>query len=172
MLHPAIRLGPSAIQGIGLIADRPISWGEIVWALDRNVPIWSLSDVELWPRERQEEFDKYSFQCGEDRFALTDGAERYMNHSCDPNTWWMDDTTLVACRDIQVSEEVTYDYTTCDIARQYTRSCNCGSKYCRKTITNNDYLDAEWQRKHGTHLPSFVLRAIEKQKNTNNQLKG
>ena len=36
----------------------------------------------------------------------------FQNHSCDPTTWWVDDITLVARRDILPGEEITYDYGT------------------------------------------------------------
>lgn len=36
----------------------------------------------------------------------------FENHSCDPTTWFVDDITMNARRDILPGEEITYDYST------------------------------------------------------------
>ena len=69
-------------------------------------------------------------------------------------------TTLVALRDIQAGEEITYDYSTADIDRAFEMKCRCGSSRCRGTISNLDYLDPAWQDHYGSKLPPHVLAAI------------
>jgi hypothetical protein len=36
--------------------------------------------------------------------------DHYLNHSCDPNVWMIDEVTLAARRDIAKGEEVVADY--------------------------------------------------------------
>lgn len=165
MLISSIKLvHKNVIEGYGLITDTKINKGEIIWRLDPREKVIELSEVKQWPLEKQEEFEQFSYQCGENQFIIPRGISKYMNHSCDPNVWWKDSRTQFAYRDIQAGEELTYDYPTCDILRDYSMKCNCGSKCCRKVVTNKDYLDTEWQKKYGMHLPAHVLKAIEESK--------
>lgn len=160
MLHPSIELrNKGAIQGNGLFANRLIRKGELVWELDE--PTYSWKEIEKWDKERRKAFDRYGFQCGIDRFSLPEGLSKHMNHSCNPNTWWNSSDSIVASRDIHTNEEVTYDYSSCDINLQFDMECHCGSTRCRGRITNRDYLISEWQKQYGLNLPPHVLSAIE-----------
>ena len=38
----------------------------------------------------------------------------FLNHSCDPNTWFDGEEILVARREINTDDEITFDYATCD----------------------------------------------------------
>ena len=44
-----------------------------------------------------------------------------MNHSCDPTCWFTDEDpeVMVACRDIQEGEEITYDYATSETINSF-----------------------------------------------------
>ena len=87
-----------------------------------------------------------------------------MNHSCDPNTWFIDDTFMVARRAIVKGEEVTYDYATSesDANDDLIESvCNCGSQVCRGTIRPTDYATSSFlQETYGEHVMSHVLRKL------------
>ncbi len=163
MLHPAIVVGEGdTIHGKGLVATAPIPEGEVVWAMDPGARIVPCAEVAAWPPEEQEAFRLVGYQCSDDAMAVCEGIERYMNHSCDPNTWWADDHTLVARRDIAPGEEVTYDYATTETACVWAMPCACGSPDCRGLVTNRDCLDPAWQARYGNHLPGHVRRAIER----------
>jgi SET domain-containing protein len=82
-----------------------------------------------------------------DGHTLIDAAHggneaRYINHSCEPNCEAVEDDRRIyieALRDIDVGEELTYDYnlqmtgrvTPAD-RRRY--ACNCGARSCRGTM--------------------------------------
>ena len=160
MLHSAIEVhSKGAIHGNGLFANRLIRKGELVWELDE--PTYSWKEIEKWDKERRKAFDCYGFQCGIDRYSLPEGPSKQMNHSCDPNTWGASSDSLVARWDIHANEEVTYDYSTCDINLVFDMECHCGSPSCRERITNRDYMNPEWQKQYGLNLPPYVLAAIE-----------
>ncbi len=160
MLHSAIEVRrKSTIHGNGLFTTRLIRKGTLVWELDE--PTFTREEIKTWSAERRMAFDRYGFQCGVDRYSLPEDLSREMNHSCDPNTWWSGSDSLVARRDIQTDEEVTYDYSTCDIDLVFDIECHCGTPHCRKRITNRDYLDPDWQKQYGLNLPPHVLAAIE-----------
>jgi len=161
MLHPAVAASrEDSIHGVCLVAARRIEKGELVWELDE--PKYTWKEIESWSEERRRDFDWYGFQCGVDRYSSPQGLSREMNHSCDPNTWWSGSTYLVARRDIETGEEITYDYSTSDVDHVFEMECSCGSPLCRGTISNRDYLDPAWQQRYGTNLPPHVLAAIER----------
>ena len=160
MLHSEIEVrGRGMIHGNGLFATRLIRKGELVWELDE--PTYSWKEIERWDENRRRDFDWYGFQCGVDRYSSPEGISREMNHSCEPNTWWAGSDSLVAQQDILTNEEVTYDYSSCDIDLVFEIECHCGSTLCRGKITNRDYMNFEWQEQYGLNLPPHVLVAIE-----------
>jgi len=78
-------------------------------------------------------------------FGLRDGTEvidghgtaMFINHSCDPNceTDEIDDRVwIIAIRDIDAGEELTYDYMLYDGDEDDPAPCYCGSKKCRGTM--------------------------------------
>ena len=85
-----------------------------------------------------------------------------MNHRCDPNTGWLDDETMIATRDIQCGEELTYDYATSEIDGTFRPSwrCKCGDYGCRGIITAADCLDSDLQMRHEGLIPSWTLEYI------------
>lgn len=163
MNHPALYVAEQGvIQGRGVLTSAPLRPGEVVWTLDADAQIVPWAEVERWTAEQREAFQWIAYQCSADALAVCDGLGRYMNHSCDPNTWWADSCTLVARRDIRAGEEVTCDYACTDILMSYAWPCRCGSECCRGTVSNRDYLDPAWQARYGLHLPAHVLAAIER----------
>lgn len=162
MLHKHIKLvDRGVIQGKGLVAQGLIRAGEVVSKLEPDQPTTPISEILTWTEAKQNELLHYSYQCSETHFVSEQGPEKYMNHSCDPNTWWQDDDTMIARRDIQPGEEVTYDYATTELAIPFEMACRCGSDMCRGTITHRDYLDSAWQKRFGEHLPAHTRKAIE-----------
>ena len=161
MLHPLVRLYDNdMIEGRGLVAAGLIHAGEVVSRLEPNQPMFLIEEVITWPEEEQDDLLHYAYQCDETHVVSEQGDERFMNHSCDPNTWWLDDDTMIARRDIQPGEELTYDYATTEIAIPFEMTCQCGCPNCRGIVTNHDYEDRVWQAQYGKYLPRHTLAAI------------
>lgn len=158
MLHKSIQIRKSSIEGTGLIATEFIPKGTIIWYLDSDEEKLTLDQLKKLPQKIQ----KLAYQYKDDYIIVRDGSQ-YMNHSCDPNTWWRDDETLEALRDIHPGDEVTYDYATAEIDEHFRSDwhCNCGAKNCRKIITSKDCLTAEFRKKYQKHLPSWTLKFIK-----------
>ena len=58
----------------------------------------------------------------------------FINHSCEPNSAFTGERTLVALRPIASGEEVTMDYSTTEADVAWSMSCFCGSAACRATL--------------------------------------
>ena len=119
----------SKIHGTGAFANRNFKKGEIV------------IKYHLKPLTKQEfnnlsESEKHftSFQDG--KHWLFPSPERYVNHSCEPNTNPnLKERCDFALRDITKGEEITTDYSKDDVPG-LNMKCNCGSKKCKKIINN------------------------------------
>jgi len=179
-VHHLVKVEQASQKGLGLFATGVIQEGEIVaWESaevyqgikdsrpGKKLMTWAQIE-ERWPDKREREhFAGYSYQVGEDLFLIPLREDdlvitTYQNHSCDPNTWWADDFTLVARRTIIAGEEVTFDYSTSEsLDNPEMPECFCGSSFCRKKLDPNDYLKPELIEKYGDHWISY-LRARQK----------
>lgn len=167
MLHPAVKLLESKIEGKGIFTSEFIPKGTVVWKLDSNDKLLSFRQWNELPEEKK----KYAYQCG-DKYVIVSDISIYLNHSCDPNLWWKDDATLVARREILPGQELTYDYAMSDIDPRTMPDmpCGCGAKNCRKVITAKDCLDPGLQKRHKGHLPSWVIEFIKKNSKGKNRI--
>lgn len=161
MLHPAIEaVMGDVIHGSGLVARGFIGAGEVVSQVEPTATTMRIADLLALTPDEQERLLHHAYQCSEDLLMFEGEPEHLMNHSCDPNVWWLDDQTMVARRDIQPGEEVTYDYAMTEVHVPLDMVCGCGSPMCRGRVTNRDHLDPAWQARYGHHLPGHTLRAM------------
>jgi len=138
----------SRIHGYGMVALRRFAAGERV----------CYGDGVLW-RDDEEFDDTYALIlhsddvadgeapiAGDKRALFWDLADqtRWLNHSCDPNSvveakWAPSKQTVIAwwtaLRDIEIGEEVTYDYA---FAASVAEPCYCGAAGCRGVIVDPD----------------------------------
>jgi hypothetical protein len=163
VLNPKIALvEDNVIHGKGLVATDFIKKGEFISRLGADRPKYAIADVLKWSAEEQEALTLYGYQCDDDTIVVEAIPDRYMNHSCDANTWWSDDDTMIAQRDIVPGEEITYDYATTEITLPYEMNCRCGTSLCRRRVTHLDYQLPEWQARYDGHVPGHTQRAIER----------
>ena len=124
-----VRVGPSRIAGQGLFAAQDIKKGtRIIQYIGARIP-------KAESAERLAQGNAYIFAFNErydiDGKTLKNKA-RYINHSCDPNcealvtkrTIW-----IVALRDIQAGEELTYNYGY-ELTETPLHPCTCGTQNC------------------------------------------
>lgn len=183
--HPNIRLRAceNKDKGLGLFAIDKIKKGEVVWKHQPDPygrmtgKIYSKAEVEeLW-KDDLDWFWHWAYRCGEDKFLgpLTKEcpnreATYYQNHSCEPTTWWEDEITLTALRDIEAGEEITFDYATSESNEDELGLCKClcGSASCRGQLKGDDYLRPEIIERYGDHFQPYLRERIRKIKATEN----
>jgi len=136
MFIPKIEKRTSKIEGLGLFANKKIFKGEIIWTFTPGtVKVIAVDEFEKLPKDEQQVWVDHCYQMG-DRFYMDVDDARLMNHSCEPNI--IDNpndgaATLVAARDIEKDEEVTWSYL--PYMNPYQAfSCYCGSKHCVGTV--------------------------------------
>jgi uncharacterized protein len=135
---------PSAIQGLGGFAIRPIP---------RGTRVVEYTGERITHAEADARYDDarvrrhHTFLLTVDRDTVIDaarggGVARFLNHSCGPNCATFVEkgrAFIVALRAIAPGEELAYDYA---IAREggadeeepQRYACRCGSRHCRGTL--------------------------------------
>ncbi|MER6950232.1 SET domain-containing protein-lysine N-methyltransferase [Nonomuraea sp. NPDC000554] len=154
-LTPSARTRPSTIHATGLFAIEQIHQDEVVMRLGGQ----TINDETLACLTPPYS----SLTVEEGLHLLLDPAHpvRYGNHSCDPNLWHRDATTLIARRDIDPGEELTIDYATHSGVEAWSMDCRCGSTLCRHTVTGNDWQLSQLQAAYGTHWSPPLLDRIK-----------
>jgi SET domain-containing protein len=161
---PRIEIRESRIRGSGMIAHEPVKKGEVVCIVGGVV----MTDSEF--AAFQATHSLYSFIQIDEHLHLVEDLESVkfvyasMNHSCDSSAWMRDEVTLEARRDIETGEEVTVDYAlfTTQSNWMLDNRCRCGSPYCRRIVTGDDWRREDVQERYRGHFSPFINRRIER----------
>lgn len=119
----------SKIQGKGVFANRDFKKGEVVIK-------YNLKPLTKEEFENLSEKEKHYTDFHDGKYWLFQIPERYVNHSCNPNTNQILNKDIkcdVAIKDIKKGEEITSDYSKEDIPG-LNMKCNCRSKNCKGII--------------------------------------
>ncbi|HSX00120.1 MAG TPA: SET domain-containing protein [Patescibacteria group bacterium] len=116
-----IEIKNSPIAGKGIFAKEPIKRGALV--LKWRPKVLTKEQAAELPAEEQKH---YTYPNGE-KVLWMQPPERFVNHSCEPNTHVVDESD-VALRDIKPGEEITSDYIDVEATKF---KCFCGSEKCR-----------------------------------------
>ena len=149
-----VSIRDSLLQGKGVFASRDFGTGEIVLEIDDSHIV--TDESHLTPE--QHEFDLDYLQ---DKTVLMQEPEKYINHSCDPNTLVKTKNgkrQVLAVRRIITGDEITYDYSI-NGDNDGTFVCHCGSKNCRKVYQGNFFkLPIELQKRYLSYLDDWFIK--------------
>lgn len=152
------------LNGFGIFAKEKIKKGERVIVFGGYVFTAKQFDT------LSNKLKSFPFQIADDLyFGLSKNSEieeaDYLNHSCDPNCGFGGEIMIIAMRDIQKGEEITIDYATCSSNKRSITSnmknCLCGSLYCRKRITSNDWKRKDLQKKYKGFFQPFLEKKFK-----------
>jgi hypothetical protein len=73
----------------------------------------------------------------------------------------MGSTLLVAMRDIEIGDELSFDYATCDDSDYDEFTCSCGSTLCRGTVTGLDWKLADLRKKYDGWFSAYLAKKIK-----------
>ena len=163
-INPKLKAEKSKIHGDGVFTNERILEGEKVMEFGG----------ELISREKAFS-GKYRSRSiwivGTDRYLALpkndtqESLDENLNHSCDANTWLIDEVTIVARRNIGAGEEITLDQGTWnfeDVAYTDNKEpCSCGAKDCRKILTESDYKILSVREKYKGHFHPVVQKIID-----------
>jgi len=160
-IDPRVEVRPSPIHGLGLFV-RPgaeFAEGEVVIRFGGTVVRAEEATPDCFrPRSLIGIADGYYLGTPVTSLVTPD---EYLNHSCDPNVWMLDEVTVVARRPI-AAEELTCDWSMWfDDDAVMTESCRCGSPLCRRRVTAKDWMLKELQQHYGDHFCPFINQKIQ-----------
>lgn len=124
-----------------LIANVPFSKGDKLYEFNGTL----LHELDVPDYSGSTQFEDRYLQVDKDYYRETkDGTCDYMNHSCNPTCAVLvkdREATLYAIKDINVGDEITFDYS----IQMYNEPgfeiiCQCGSYNCRTVINEYTYL--------------------------------
>jgi SET domain-containing protein len=142
----------SKIQGQGVFANKTFVKGETVLEIDDSDPV--LDRGKLTP-EQGILIDVFVGIDGKEKVIWMKSPERFINHSCDPNTFVRTDMKsgvrrTLALKDIRKGDELTWDYAL-NIWEEWIVPvpCNCGAENCLGSIRGNFFtLPREVQQRY------------------------
>lgn len=156
---------PSGSHGNGNFALRPISKGELIMAFGGYV--MTRTEERALPSEINDNgiFITPDLVIGIKKISEVEPAT-YVNHSCDPNAGIKGQILLVAMRDINLGEEITFDYAMA-LHRSpgnppYRFKCECHSVLCRGYVTDEDWMKPELQGRYAGYFQYYLEDLIRK----------
>jgi len=138
-------------KGFGIFAIRNIRKDEAI--LEFNGPYIKIENIDGIPREVWD----HLFNIGINEYIMAREPGVRTNHSCNPNAGIVRDVFLVAMKDINKDEEVTFDYSTIT-ADNWELECHCGSPLCRKIISNYRDLPDDIKKKYDKYTPDWIKK--------------
>jgi uncharacterized protein len=130
----------SKIHGQGVVAKRAFLQGDLVLEIDDSDPV--LDRGRLTP-EQEIFIDVFVTVDGTQRTTWMKSPEKFINHSCEPNSYVRTDLRsgvrrTWALRNIPRGEELTWDYAL-NIWEEWIGPvpCRCGASTCRRMIRGN-----------------------------------
>ena len=124
------------------------------------------------PLRAEEDIDDFTYTIQVDvglYLGSSGGIDDYVNHCCEPSCLLRSTPPrleLIAARDLDAGEEITFDYATCISTGPTLRVCLCGARNCRKSVGTFWELD-EGTQAHFLRLggvPGYVLASRKERK--------
>ncbi len=137
--------------GKGVFATQKIRKGEVIAIFDG--PILD-DDFEPWT----DDLYFHAIQVDKAKWRDSIGIARYINHSCDPNCGIKRRNRVVAMRDIEKGEQISWDYEMTEKNKHWKMKCKCGTPICRKIIGNYQNMPSTIRKKYKGYISSWLLK--------------
>eukprot|EP01114_Cavostelium_apophysatum_P014069 TRINITY_DN3550_c0_g1_i1.p1 TRINITY_DN3550_c0_g1~~TRINITY_DN3550_c0_g1_i1.p1 ORF type:complete len:247 (-),score=16.60 TRINITY_DN3550_c0_g1_i1:5-745(-) len=162
-INPKVRCMRSP-HGAGLFAIRPICKDELLVG-------WAGKVVHVTEIIAMEESERtYILQIDEELFQVPpwedyNEAADFVNHSCQPNAGFgTSSVSLVAMRDIEIGEEITFDYAMaecCEGLKGNEFECRCATPSCRGAFTGGDWKNPILWEKYQKYFSPYLRKKIK-----------
>ena len=142
---------------LGIFAISPISVGTVIAVCGSM--IYSSDVLEYIPQEHM----RTALQIEDNLFVQTiaDPVDTYfINHSCHPNSGFLNAVQIVAMQDIPAGQEITYDDAMTNGTSRRRFVCHCNSIDCRGEITGDDWRQKNLQERYRGYFSPYLSRRI------------
>lgn len=166
-MNPSIEVRKAGPLGIGTFAKSAIKKNELVIVQGGII----ISDADF-DNPDYAPYAYHCFQVEQDAYICPVNLDKEtfdgifnVNHSCDPTCGISGQISMVALRDIEPDEEITFDYAMSDVGSEELgwedMDCLCGSANCRSKITGKDWRIPELQQKYKGYFSRYVQDLID-----------
>ena len=157
-LTPKAQMRVTPGKGSGSFAISKISKGEIVASFGGNVI--NQTDLTNYSADRVSR----SLQLNSDTYLLSGDVPEegdMINHSCEPNCGMAGTSSVQAISDIEIGEELSFDYAMSDSSQYDEFKCACGKDKCREKITGLDWQKKDLQGKYSYFFSAYIEKLIK-----------
>jgi SET domain-containing protein len=157
-LTPKAQLRVTPGKGSGSLTVSKISKGEIVASFGGNVI--NQSELTNYSADRVSR----SLQLDSDTYLLSGAVSEagdMINHSCEPNCGMAGTSSVQALSDIEVGEELSFDYVMSDSSQYDEFNCACAKDKCREKITGMDWKKKGLQAKYSNFFSAYIESLIK-----------
>ena len=157
-LTPKAQMRVTPGKGSGSFATSKISKDEIVASFGGNVI--NQSELTNYSTDRVSR----SLQLNSDTYLLSGDvpeAGDMINHACEPNCGIAGTSSVQALRDIEIGEELTFDYAMSDSSKYDEFNCACGKDKCRERITGLDWQKKDLQAEYSNYFSAYIKSLIK-----------
>ena len=157
-LTPKAQMRVTPGKGSGSFAISKISKGEIVASFGGNVI--NQSELTNYSADRVSR----SLQLNIDTYLLSGAvpeAGDMINHSCEPNCGMAGTSSVQALIDIEIGEELSFDYAMSDSSQYDEFNCACGKDKCREKITGMDWQKKDLQANYSKYFSAYIESLIK-----------
>jgi len=137
--------------GMGLLAIAEIVRGEIIADWTGGI----IYEAEFASKLPNKDIRDHAIQFEEHKWIDTHGIGRYSNHSCNPNCGFSGKFHLMAMRNINVGEHLTWDYEMTEDS-DWRMNCLCGNKNCRSVIGAFFNMPKDIRRKYSNFISEWL----------------
>ena len=140
-------------KGKGVFALKDFRKNEIITHV--NGKVIETDNPSSLPRDFQDHCFPFNKKGNKHSYVAPKSPWKYINHSCEPNIGIKNNRDFVAMKAIKKGQEICFDYAMNNIDR-WTMKCNCGSKNCRKIISNFSALDDKTKNKYLDYTIDYI----------------
>lgn len=166
----------SNIEGNGIFATAHIKRGELICVFSGK----RLSIAQLRKKyQKGEERVSDPLQINDRQYLDLDEPYIFFNHSCQPNATVVDKQRLIAVRNIEAGEEITFDYSVTEWTdasfkewtdpeqknyQKWLMNCYCGASACRQQVGDFLSLPQKLQKDYVEKklVQGFIIKKYKK----------
>ena len=142
---------------VGIFAISPISVGSVIAVCGSM--IYTSGVLERMPQEHMQT----ALQIEDNLFVQTIADPNdtcFINHSCHPNSGFLNAVQIVAMQDIPAGQEITYDDAMTNGTSRRRFICKCDLIDCRGEITGDDWRQKNLQEQYRGYFSPYLRRRI------------
>ncbi|MGE3279036.1 MAG: SET domain-containing protein [Candidatus Altimarinota bacterium] len=155
--NPKVQIQRLPHLGRAVFAREKIAAGEIIAAFAGS--IHQAKKISELPNDPPDFMRDHVIQIGEETYLHGKGGlAELVNHSCDPNCGIEGSSYIVARKEIQAGEQLTWDYAMTEDSDWSFEGCLCGSESCRGTIGPYRELPPEKKQEYWQHTAAWLKK--------------